>query len=147
MAVAGPVMGAVVTHPLHSAADWYRYMASFGITSTSDMSYDLPFLAAYEALAPLADCPLRVSLYHVSTSDHCGDRFEWPVPDRLYKLGIKLWADGSPWIGNAALSFPYLDTDVVRKVEIPLGPAGTSAMNYTPAELDVVVDAHAPQGW
>jgi predicted amidohydrolase YtcJ len=147
LSVAGPVIAAVVTHPLHSAAEWYRYMASFGITSTSDMTYDLPFWKAYQALASLDDCPLRVSLYHVSTSDTCGDPLESPFPDRLRKQGIKLWADGSPWIGNAALSFPYLDTDVVRKAEIPLGPAGVSAMNYTPEELDAVVDAHAPQGW
>ncbi len=147
MAVAGPVMARVVTHPLRSAAAWYRSMASFGITSTSDMTYDQPFLAAYRALGSLADCPLRVSLYHVSTSDHCGDPLDSPFPDRLRKQGIKLWADGSPWIGNAALSFPYLDTDVVRRAEIPLGPAGVSAMNYTPEELDAVVDAHAPEGW
>ena len=147
MAVAGPVMARVVTHPLHSAAGWYRSMASYGITSTSDMTYDLPFLAAYEALGSTADCPLRVSLYQVSTSEGCGDPWVSPVPDRLHKQGIKLWADGSPWIGNAALSFPYLDTEVVRTAEIPLGPAGTSVMNYTPEELDAVVDLHAPQGW
>ncbi len=147
MAVAAPVMGRVVTRPLHSAAEWYRYMASFGITSTSDMTYDLPFLPAYQALASLPDCPLRVSLYHVSTSDHAGEPLESPAPDRLRKQGVKLWADGSPWIGNAGLSFPYLDTDTVRTAEIPLGPAGTSAMNYTPEELDAVVDLHAPQGW
>ena len=147
MAVTGPVMAKVVTHPLHSAAEWYRYMASFGITSTSDMTYDRPFWAAYQALGSLADCPLRVSLYHVSTSDRCGDPLESPFPDRLRKQGIKLWADGSPWVGTAALSFPYLDTETVRKAEIPLGPAGVSAMNYTPEELDAVVDAHAPQGW
>jgi len=147
MAVSGPLMAEVVTHPLHSGAEWYRYMASFGITSTSDMTYDLPFRPAYEALGSLPDCPLRVSLYHVSTSDHCGERYDSPVPDRLRKQGIKLWADGSPWVGTAALSFPYLDSEVVRRAEIPLGPAGTSAMNYTPEELDAVVDAHAPEGW
>ena len=147
MAAAGPIMASVVTRPLHSASAWYRYMASFGITSTSDMTYDVPFLAAYQALGSLPDCPLRVSLYHVSTSDHCGEPLPSPFPDRLRKQGIKLWADGSPWVGTAALSYPYLDTDVVRTAEIPLGPAGTSVMNYTPEELDAVVDAHAPQGW
>lgn len=147
MAVAAPVMASVVTHPLHSAAKWYRYMASYGITSTSDMTYDQPFLEAYLALGSLASCPIRVSLYHVSTSDRCGQTLESPFPDKLRKQGIKLWADGSPWIGNAALSFPYLDSEVVRRAEIPLGPAGTSAMNYTPEELDAVIDAHAPEGW
>jgi len=147
MALAAPVLSAVVTHPLHSAAEWYRSMAGFGITSTSDMTYDQPYLKAYQALGSVADCPLRVSLYHVSTADHCGDPLDSPFPDRLRKQGIKLWADGSPWIGTAALSFPYLDTEVVRRADLPLGPAGVSAMNYTPDELDAVIDLHAPQGW
>lgn len=28
----------------------------------------------------------------------------------LTKSGVKLWTDGSPWVGNIAISFPYLDT-------------------------------------
>jgi len=147
MAVAGPLMAAVVTHPLHSAAKWYRLMASNGITSTSDMTYDSTYLKGYEALAAVADCPLRLSLYHVSTSEECGATLESPRPDMVRKQGIKLWADGSPWIGTAALSFPYLSNDVVNRAQIPLGPAGTSAMNYTPEELTAVLDAHAPEGW
>ena len=58
MQVAGPLMAAVVTHPLHSAAKWYRLMASNGITSTSDMTYDSAYLKGYEALAEVAHCPL-----------------------------------------------------------------------------------------
>lgn len=147
MQVAGPLMAAVVTHPLHSAAKWYRLMASNGITSTSDMTYDSAYLKGYEALAEVAHCPLRVSLYHVSTSPECGEALESTRPDMVRKQGIKLWADGSPWIGTAALSFPYLSNDVVDRAQIPIGPAGTSAMNYTPAELGAVIDAHAPEGW
>jgi len=147
MQVAQPLMAEVVTHPLHSAAKWYRLMASNGITSTSDMTYDSAYLKGYEALAEVADCPLRVSLYHVSTSPECGEKLASARPDMVRKRGIKLWADGSPWIGNAALSFPYLSNDVVNRAQIPLGPAGTSAMNYTPEELTAVIDAHAPEGW
>ena len=147
LAVAGPVMAKIVLHPLHSAAKWYRLMASNGITSTSDMTYDTEYLKGYEALASVADCPLRVSLYHVSTSSDCGDVVASPLPDKLRKQGIKLWADGSPWVGTAALSFPYLSNDVVRTAQIPIGPSGRSAMNYSPAELDAVIDQHAPQGW
>ena len=93
-------MAAVVTHPLHSAAKWYRLMASNGITSTSDMTYDSAYLKGYEALAEVAHCPFRVSLYHVSTSPECGEALESTRPDMVRKQGIKLWADGSPWIGN-----------------------------------------------
>jgi hypothetical protein len=27
----------------------------------------------------------------------------------LRQVGIKIWVDGSPWIGNIDLSFPYLE--------------------------------------
>ncbi len=147
MEAAGPILAKVANHPLHSAAKWYRLMAENGITSTSDMTYDVGFLAAYEALASLPDCPLRVSLYHVSTSTKAGEPLETSNPAKVRKQGVKLWADGSPWIGNAALSFPYLESEVVTKADIPIGPAGLKAMNYTAEELDAVVDRHAPEGW
>ena len=111
------------------------------------MTYDDTFLKAYEALASAEDCPLRISLYQVSTSEVAGQKLTTANPDRVRKQGIKLWADGSPWIGNAALSFPYLDSPVVRAAGIPLGPAGISVMNYTKDELDAVIDRHAPEGW
>jgi len=49
----------------------------------------------------------------------------------IRKQGIKLWADGSRWVGTAALSYPYLDSATVRCAGIPVGPAGESAMNYS----------------
>ena len=39
------------------------------LTSTSDMAFDLNLKAGYEALATAASCPLRVSMWEVSTSD------------------------------------------------------------------------------
>ena len=65
----------------------------------------------------------------------------------LWKQGIKLWADGSPWVGTAALSFPYVESDAVRVAEIPIGPSGEQNMNYTRAELDAVIDRFAGRGW
>ena len=67
MAVAGPLMAAAIAHPLFSAAQWYAVMASGGITATTDMTYSTPYLVGYEALASVPDCPLRISLYHMST--------------------------------------------------------------------------------
>lgn len=36
----------------------------------------------------------------------------------LVKQGIKLWTDGSPWVGNIATSFPYLDTATTERAGI-----------------------------
>lgn len=146
MTVLQPLMAATITHPLYSAAQWYATMARAGITSTSEMTYSTAYLKGYEALASVPDCPLRISLYHMSTEPDADKPLSTPIPDTmLRKQGIKLWADGSPWVGTAALSYPYLDTPRVRDAGIALGPAGESAMNYTRAQLDALLDRFAPR--
>ena len=143
-----PVMAKVVAHPLQSAARWYQLMARNGITATSDMTYDSSQKVGYEALASVPDCPLRLSMYHVSTAADCGDVVKFAVSDEMIrKQGIKLWADGSPWVGTIASSFAYLDNDTTRTAGIPLGPSGESMLNYSRAQLDEILAAHAPQGW
>ena len=137
-----------IPHPLLSAARWYALMGDNGITATTEHTYETSFLQAYIALASATDCPLRLALYHMSTDPTCGDKVATPIPETmLWKQGVKLWADGSPWNGTMAASFPYLDTATVRTAQIPLGPGGEAAMDYPRSELDVVLDTYAPQGW
>ena len=143
-----PLVGEVVTNPLASAAQWYALMAGNGITTTSEMTYDDSQKPAFEALAGMPSCPLRISLYHVSTDSACGSQFVSKVPaEMLTKRGIKLWADGSPWVGNVALTFPYLDTDTTRAAGITPGTPGIEIMNYTRAQLDAIIDQYAGEGW
>ena len=148
MAVAAPLMASAIGHPLFSAAQWYALMARGGITATTDMTYSTPYLVGYEALASVPDCPLRISLYHMSIEADANEPLSCPLPDTMIrKQGIKLWADGSPWVGTAALSYPYLDSATVRGAGIPIGPAGESAMNYSRTELDASLDRFVPAGW
>ncbi len=147
LAAVGGVLQEVVSHPLHSAAQWFALMGEHGVTMTSEHTFDRMYLKGYEALAAQPDCPIRVALYHMSTADAPGDPVESPVPAMLWKQGIKLWADGSPWVGTAAISFPYVDSDTVKAAQIPIGPLGEKNMNYTRAELNAIVDQHAGQGW
>ena len=148
LAVAGPLMAVAIGHPLYSAAQWYSLMARGGITATTDMTYSTPYLKGYEALASVPDCPLRISLYHMSIEADANEPLSCPLPDTMIrKQGIKLWADGSPWVGTAALSYPYLDSATVRGAGIPIGPSGESAMNYSRAQLDASLDRFAGKGW
>lgn len=145
---AGKVLATAIPHPLESVARWYSLMASHGITMTSEHTYQDNMLKAYVACASVADNPLRVGLYHMAIDADCGDPVTTPIPtDRLWKAGIKLWADGSPWVGTIAASFAYLDTPVVQHAQIPLGPGGEGMMNYTRAQLDQILAAHGKQGW
>ncbi len=144
----GKVLLEAVPHPLHSAAKWYALMARNGITMTTEHTYASSMLKAYIGLASAKDVPLRIGLYHMSIETDCADAVETPIPDHLlWKQGIKLWADGSPWVGTIAASFPYLDNETTRNAQIPLGPGGEKMMNYSRAELDQVLEQHISEGW
>lgn len=147
LAAVGKLMATAVPHPLLSLARWLTLMSSHGITMTSEHTYQSDMWKGYLACASVPHVPVRVGLYHMSINADCGEKVESPVPEKLWKQGIKLWADGSPWVGTIASSFPYLDSPIVQRAQIPLGPGGESMMNYTRAELDEVLAQHAPEGW
>lgn len=148
LAVTGPLL-ATLGNPLISAARYYAEMARGGYTSCSDMTYDPKFRAGYEALAAAPSCPLRVSMWEVSTTDSYAEPESFTAPETtLCKAGVKLWTDGSPWVGNIAISFPYLDTEATRTAGIDPAVAGSpDSMNYTREQLDAIIDNAAPAGW
>jgi len=47
------------------------------------MTYSTPYLPGYEALASVPDCPLQISLYHMSTEEDADEplsRAPCPTP-------------------------------------------------------------------
>ena len=143
-----PVLTEVVTDPLRSAARWYLYMAENGITATSEHTYGATLAPAINALGSVPDSPMRVSVYHMSTESDAGETLTFTAPDDMVrKVGVKLWADGSPWVGTIATTVPYLDNEFVRATGITPGPGGEAMMNYSRADLDALLDDHAPRGW
>ncbi|MGD9622034.1 MAG: amidohydrolase [Mycolicibacterium sp.] len=147
-AVTGPLM-AQMGDPLLSAARYFALMSRGGYTSSSDMTFDPKFAAGYEALAAAPSCPLRVSMWEMSVTESYSEPMTFAAGDTwLTKAGVKLWTDGSPWVGNIAISFPYLDTEVTRTAGIdPATAGGSQSMNYTRAQLDAILDRAAPAGW
>jgi predicted amidohydrolase YtcJ len=144
----GKVVALAIPNPLLSLARWYQLMASHGITMTTEHTYQSSMLKGYLACAATPDNPIRIAMYHMSIEPDCGDDITSPLPKTLlWKQGIKLWADGSPWVGTIASSFPYLDTPVVQQAQIPLGPGGEAMLNYTRVQLDAVLAKYAPLGW
>lgn len=144
----GKVLAEAIPHPLQSLARFFQLMSRNGITMTTEHTYQSNMLKGYEACASVPESLVRVALYHMSIDAECGDKIAISAPEpMLWKQGIKLWADGSPWVGTIASSFPYLDSPVVQHAQIPLGPGGEGMMNYTRAELDQVLAQYAPMGW
>lgn len=147
MAVVGPILPKAVPHVLLSSARWYVYMASLGITSTSEHTYNSGMYKGYQALASVPDSPLRMHVYHMAIDSDAGDQVTWSDPSMVRKNGIKLWADGSPWLGNVAQSFPYLENERTKNAEIIIGPLGEKGMNYTRLQLDQMLDKYSPMGY
>ena len=147
MMVAGAVLPKAIPHPLHSGALFYKLMADNGITATSEHTYNSGQFQAYAALASVPGCPLRLHVYHMSIEADAAADITFPDSELVRKVGIKLWADGSPWLGNVAISFEYLDNPTTRTAEIEMGPRGETQMNYTRAQLDAVLDELVPAGY
>jgi predicted amidohydrolase YtcJ len=114
-----------------------------GLTTSSEMAFD-------PALRPLVNglhdqLTVRLRTYEVSNPQMATDATPGQGDDMVRQVGIKIWVDGSPWIGNIDLSFPYLDTDATRTIGVTPGSCGHA--NYTPEQLTEIVGAYFPLGW
>ena len=147
MQIVATVLPKAIPHPLQSGALFYQLMAKCGITATSEHTYNSGQYQAYAALSSVPDCPLRLHVYHMSIEADAAADVDFPKPELVRKNGIKLWADGSPWIGNVAISFEYLDNPTTRTAQMELGPRGETQMNYTRAQLDAILDELVPAGF
>ncbi|AYE94223.1 amidohydrolase [Mycobacterium paragordonae] len=114
-----------------------------GLTTCSEMAFDPTFKPMVEQLRN--DLTVRLRTYEVSNARMATDATPGEGDDMLRQVGIKIWVDGSPWIGNIALSFPYLDTAATRSAGITPGSCGCA--NYTKEQLTEIVGAYLPMGW
>lgn len=114
---------------------WREY-ASAGFTTVTD----LMFIAGNELFETLLlkkaesqDCPVRLALYQKDIP--CLEsRKVFPENDKIWVAGIKLFADGSPHCGTAALQEEYLHNEVTRALGFPEHPnCGTT--NFTKGDF------------
>jgi predicted amidohydrolase YtcJ len=114
-----------------------------GLTTCSEMAFDPGFRPMVEQLH--GQLTVRLRTYEISNAKMSTDATPGEGDDMVRQVGIKIWVDGSPWIGNIALSFPYLDTPATRSLGIPPGSCGCA--NYTREQLSEIVGAYFPLGW
>ena len=119
-------------------------MAAAGVTTTGDLAFEP---SAYE---PVADymrrgaSPVRIRAYERSGAASGIDPAS--TGDAMFrKVGVKVWSDGSPWIGNIETSFGYEDSAETRAVGVSPGHRGCS--NYTPDQLLEICREHVGRGW
>ncbi len=114
-----------------------------GLTTCSEMAFDPSLRPLVEGLRDTLTVRLRT--YEMSNPQMTTDATPGEGDDMLRQVGIKIWVDGSPWIGNIALSFPYLDTAATRTIGVTPGSCGCA--NYTAEQLTEIVGAYFPLGW
>jgi predicted amidohydrolase YtcJ len=114
-----------------------------GLTMCSEMAFDPAFRPMIEQLRD--QLTVRLRTYEISNPQMHTDARPGDGDDMLRQVGIKIWVDGSPWIGNIDLTFPYLDTAATRTIGVEPGSCGHA--NYTRAQLAEIVGAYFPQGW
>ncbi|WP_448435212.1 amidohydrolase [Mycolicibacterium setense] len=140
-----PLLGDAISvsdYPAMLAAECARLNRA-GLTTCSEMAFDPMFRPL---LAQLHDqLTVRLRTYEMSTAALHTDAGPFEGDDIVRQVGIKIWVDGSPWIGNIDLTFPYLDTDATRTIGVVPGSCGHA--NYTKEQLAEIVGTFFPQGW
>lgn len=117
-----------------------------GITTTTEHLY-LPFYKAYYLAALKQGWPLpRIAAYQQAVTADMQVEEMNIGPDRLWMAGVKIHADGSPFIGNIWLTKPYLDNHVTHD-RMGLSTAHTGNLNYPQEYFEAMVWAYVSQGW
>ena len=140
-----PLLGGAITgdgYPDMLRAECARLNRA-GLTTCSEMAFDPNFRPLVAALHD--ELTVRLRTYEVSNAQMSTSATPGEGDDVVRQVGIKIWVDGSPWIGNIALSFPYLDTPATRSAGIKPGSCGCA--NYTKEQLTEIVGAYFPNGW
>lgn len=119
---------------------------SNGITTTTEHLY-LPFYRAYYQAALKQGWPMpRIAAYQQAVTPDMAVEEMNIGPDRLWMAGVKIHADGSPFIGNIWVSEPYLENDIT-KGRMGLAKGHTGGVNYPAEFFEAMVRTYVGQGW
>jgi predicted amidohydrolase YtcJ len=109
------------------------------------MAFDPVFRPVVEQMRAADALSVRLRTYEISNAQMATDAKPGDGGDMVRQVGIKIWVDGSPWVGNIDLTFPYLDSDATRAIGVVPGSCGHA--NYTREQLTEIVNAYFPLGW
>ncbi|MCY4273962.1 MAG: amidohydrolase [Gammaproteobacteria bacterium] len=117
-----------------------------GITTVTEHLY-LPYYKSYYQWALEHDLPMpRVAAYQQAvTADMKVENLKLG-DDRLWMAGVKIHADGSPFIGNIWISKPYLETEITLE-KMNLRPGHVGGTNYPQEYFEQMVHTYFNQGW
>lgn len=142
--VVSPLLESAQQHLPELFVAHLRDLAHRGITTVSDLSWNCDLNPLVAALQAQGQLPVRLRWYEMSRPG--GTAAPREQGDEFFRqIGVKTWSDGSPWIGNIATSFPYLDTEATRALGLEPHHIGTA--NYTTDQLLAIAEPYAAGGW
>ncbi len=121
-------------------------LLSSGITTVTEHLYR-PYYKAYylSALKQGLALPRIAAYQQATTSDMHVEDFAID-DDRLWMAGVKIHADGSPFVGNIWITKPYLESDITLR-RMQLKPGHTGGPNYPQDYFEEMVRTYFAQGW
>ncbi len=123
-----------------------RDFVRHGITTVTEHLY-LPFYRAWYGNALARGLPLpRVAAYQQATTPGMAVERIVDPDDRLWMAGVKIHADGSPFLGNIWLTQPYLETPITLE-RMNLKPGHTGGPNYPQAFFEAMLREYFEAGW
>lgn len=135
----------VVPSPLVNLGAWYSTLARNGFTAVGDLGFISTLRQPMEELAGLPGCPVRYSLYQTTYDPGAHADLDFgDLSPMIRRVGYKIWMDGSPSIGTASISVPYLDSERARIADVPVGTVpGLSVLNYKPDQFLSLIEQFA----
>ena len=143
--IAAPALRSVAERGPEVLLGYLRGLRARGVTTVGDLTWQRELDPLVRGLADRGELPVRLRAYEMS---HPGGRATIPIENGdawVRQVGVKIWSDGSPWVGNIAASFPYLDTPAARAIGLEPGHIGRA--NYTTEQLIEIGSQYAGEGW
>lgn len=117
-----------------------------GVTTLGELIYEPAYGGFFKELAARENCPLRVRAYEQYSVARDPSAKPGEGNDAFRIIGIKMHADGSPFVGNIWVTKPYLNSEIVLK-GMELSEDHTGSTNMEESQLDDLVNRYAGQGW
>lgn len=144
-AVAGPFLSKAYADFSRLIAEELHRANTAGVTTVCDMSWNPAQAPLLTVARQQQELTARLRFYEMS---HPGGTSAVPRQngdDVVTQVGIKTWADGSPWVGNIATSFPYLTNETTTTMG--LEPEHYGKANFSQEQLTDISRGYAAQGW
>ncbi|WP_192859677.1 amidohydrolase [Bradyrhizobium sp. DOA9] len=125
---------------------WLSKYSAAGYTTAAEIGMFPDWAGYFEAVRKQETLPVRIRVYEAGILDKPYMSTLGSGDDRFRTIGIKFWADGSIFAGTAAVSRPYLNTELtIKRLNLP--PDNRGQGTYTVDEQKRLMTAAISQGW